>query len=194
MKFNRIITVLLITGVLSLVGCASTEPAYYSTVQAVKVSENNAEAERYKALGKLAESNDPTSKAIAALMLGNMGSSQKQVTQIAAPRTGWDTFIDVSRVWAGPLVNAFGIDRQSRTADNASNNATTLGVSTNNTFGVIAGKIQAPAANVTNTVLSGTGNLGSGTYTSVDNTAEPTIVNPVIVNPLVVKPEIIITK
>jgi hypothetical protein len=80
-----------------------------------------------------------------------------------------------------------------------SNNATTLGVSTNAAFVGLAGKIQAPAANVTTTTSTSigansganSGNSGRLAGTSItDNTSTPTVVTqpaPVIVRPEVVQ-------
>jgi len=75
-----------------------------------------------------------------------------------------------------------------------SNNSTALGVSTNATFANIAGKIQA-APTITTTTLSGTGNLGSGTYSATDRhditTPTPVVITPVItVEPTVITPVI----
>jgi hypothetical protein len=86
-----------------------------------------------------------------------------------------------------------------------SDNATALGMSTNSAFLGMASQIQAPAPNMT---LSGTGVLGSGSYTIgansgsnsgnsgrlagtsiTDNTSVPTVVQQPA--PTIVRPEVV---
>jgi hypothetical protein len=109
----------------------------------------------------------------------------------------------------------YAIGQQVKLGMRQSDNSTALGVSTNQAFVGMAGKIQAPAATMT---LNGTGVLGSGSYdigpnsgansgnsgrlagTSIaDNTATPTVVNqpaPIVVTqpaPVIVRPEVVKT-
>jgi hypothetical protein len=77
----------------------------------------------------------------------------------------------------------YSINKQTSLGIAQSNNATTLGVSTNAAFVGLAGKIQAPAANVTTTSTIGansganSGNSGRLAGTSItDNTSTPTVV------------------
>jgi hypothetical protein len=97
------------------------------------------------------------------------------------------------------------IGTNARLSMRQSDNATKLGISTNNAFVGMASQIQAPAPNMT---LSGTGVLGSGSYTIgansgtnsgnsgrlagtsiTDNTSTPTVVTQPAA--LVVRPEVV---
>ena len=68
----------------------------------------------------------------------------------------------------------------------------TLGLSTNSAFVGLAAKIQAPGSTTT-TTLSGTGNLGSGSYAFTDsNTSTSPVITPVVqVVPTVIQPTVI---
>jgi hypothetical protein len=99
--------------------------------------------------------------------------------------------------WTGLLLPTIGqvytVNKQTTLGMRQSDNATALGVSTNAAFVGIAGKIQAPAANVT--TIGGNGVIGAGSYSIgansgsnsgnsgrlaggsiTDNTATPTVV------------------
>lgn len=86
------------------------------------------------------------------------------------------------------ILRGYGIKAGRDVAIAQSNNATTLGISTNRTFATLGGAIeragvagypfvQAPAANVTTTTLSGTGVLGSGSYVGPVTTTTSTTRN-----------------
>ena len=206
---------LLIAATLS--GCATGQKEYY----AAETARHEAEAERWKAMGRIAEAGDTTVKAVAMVTMSAVGGSgQQQGT--AAPRSFGDTALQWAGLLMPAIVQGYGIRAQSqlgmRQSDNAtalgiaqSTNATTLGVSTNQAFtglaasgfaasssattalagtatagfnanAAIAGRIQAPAANVTTNTLSGgsvngngtaqtlagNGVIGSGTYSKKD--------------------------
>ena len=172
---------------LSLTGCATAEYQAYADAHKAQAA---AQTARYQALADIAKMGDTTAK-VAAVMSLQMGSPQ-QSAQINAPKS----WADYALQWTGLLLPTFGqvytINKQTSLGLRQSDNATALGVSTNNAFVGIASQIQAPAANVT---LSGTGVIGAGSYTIgansgqnsgnsgrlagasiTDNTAVPTVV------------------
>jgi hypothetical protein len=171
---------------LALTGCATAEYAAYADAHKAQAA---AQTARYQALADIAKQGDTTAK-VAAVMSLQMGSPQ-QNTQIAAPKS----WADYALQWTGLLLPTIGqvysINKQTSLGIAQSNNATTLGVSTNAAFVGLAGKIQAPAANVTTTSTIGansganSGNSGRLAGTSItDNTSTPTVVTqpaPVIV-------------
>jgi len=173
--------------VLSLTGCATAEYAAYADAHKAQAA---AQTARYQALADIARQGDTTAK-VAAVMSLQMGGSQ-QNAQIAAPKS----WADYAMQWTGLLLPTIGqvytINKQTSLGMRQSDNATALGISTNNAFVGIASQIQAPAANVT---LSGTGVIGAGSYSIgansgansgnsgrlaggsiTDNTATPTVV------------------
>ena len=145
-----------------LTGCASQN---YTSYIAAETARHTAEGEKYKAMAAIAATGSDTAK-VAAVMAMAMGQSGRgQQTQ--AP-------VNEALQWASILVPSItqvvGMKYQYLSQQNASNNATAVAVSTNETMLGIAGKIQAPVANITTTTtLSGTGNLGSGSYTTNAN-------------------------
>jgi hypothetical protein len=181
---------------LALTGCATAE--YQAYADAHK-SQAAAQTARYQALAEIAKQGDTTAK-VAAVMSLQMGGQQQQASQIAAPKS----WADHALQWTGLLLPTIGqvysINKQTQVGIAQSNNATTLGVSTNAAFVGLAGKIQAPAANVTTTTTTtigansgaNSGNSGRLAGTSItDNTSTPTVVTqpaPVIVRPEVIQP------
>ena len=176
-----------IIAVLALSGCAHEYAAYAEAHKAQAA----AQTARYQALAQIAQQGDTTAK-VAAVMSLQMGSAQ-QGTQINAPKN----WADYALQWTGLLLPTFGqvysVNKQTSLGLRQSDNATAVAVSTNSAFVGIAGKIQAPAANVT--TIGGNGVIGSGSYsigansgqnsgnagrlagTSItDNTATPTVV------------------
>jgi hypothetical protein len=158
---------LLALAALALTGCATKDYELYADSHAkIEIAKANAEAERYKAMGAIAQSGDASAKvaAVVALALGQSGT--KAETPMTAPQN------NQALQWASILVPSvtqlYGISAIAQ-----SDNASKVAVSTNDAFVGIAGRIQAPAAsNTTTNTLSGTGVLGSGTYTtSADNHA-----------------------
>jgi hypothetical protein len=113
-----------------------------------------------------------------ALALGQNGTAQAQTIQ--APRESG------ALQWASVLVpgltNLYSIAANTRVSMAQSDNSARVAMSTNESFVGIAGKIQAPVANVTTTTtLSGTGTMGAGSYTTTDSHATTT--NPALVVP-----------
>jgi hypothetical protein len=171
----------------SLTGCATAEYQAYADAHKAQAA---AQTARYQALAEIAKQGDTTAK-VAAVMSLQMGGGQ-QNTQINAPKS----WADYAMQWTGLLLPTIGqiytVNKQTSLGMRQSDNATALGISTNNAFVGIASQIQAPAANVT---LSGTGVIGAGTYSIgansgsnsgnsgrlagggiTDNTATPTVV------------------
>jgi hypothetical protein len=129
-----------------------------------------------------------------------LNQSGGQASQIAAPKSAAEHLIQWTSILLPSLTNIYGINKQAQVGIAQSNNATTLGVSTNAAFVGLAGKIQAPASNITTTTTStvgansgaNSGNSGRLAGTSItDNTSTPTVVvqpAPVIVRPEVIQP------
>lgn len=196
----KLIAILLVA--LSLTGCATAE--YQAYADAHK-SQAAAQTARYQALADIARQGDTTAK-VAAVMSLQLGGAGAQA-HIAQPKS----WVDHALQWTATLLPTIGqvytVGRQTDLGMRQSDNATALGISTNAAFVGIAGKIQAPAANMT---INGTGVLGSGSYSIgpnsgtnsgnsgriaggaiTDNTAPPTVIAqpaPVIVNQPVLVP------
>jgi hypothetical protein len=173
---------------LSLTGCATAEYQAYADAHKAQAA---AQTARYQALAEIAKQGDTTAK-VAAVMSLQMGGGQ-QNAQINAPKS----WADYALQWTGLLLPTVGqiytINKQTTLGMRQSDNATAVAVSTNGAFVGIAGKIQAPAANVT--TIGGNGVIGSGSYSIgansgsnsgnsgrlaggsiTDNTAVPTVV------------------
>jgi hypothetical protein len=147
-----------IIAVLALTGCATnSEYAAYADAHKAQAA---AQAARYQALADIARQGDTTAK-VAAVMSLQMGGAQ-QNAQINAPKS----WADHALQWTGLLLPTVGqiytINKQTSLGMRQSDNATALGISTNAAFVGIAGKIQAPAANVT--TIGGNGVIGAGSY------------------------------
>lgn len=172
---------------LALTGCAHEYAAYAEAHKAQAA----AQTARYQALAEIAKQGDTTAK-VAAVMSLQMGGGQHNA-QINAPKS----WADYALQWTGLLLPTVGqiytINKQTTLGMRQSDNATAVGISTNNAFVGMAGKIQAPAANVT--TIGGNGVIGSGSYSIgansgsnsgnsgriaggsiTDNTATPTVV------------------
>ena len=126
---------------LVLGGCATTDTAAFYAAQ------RDAETAKYNAITALAKDADPTTRALLAVTLGGGMQGGAGGVRQAAPDT---TALQWASVLVPGAVQAYGLVEAGRTARMQSSNATTLGVSTNGTFGAIAGLIQAPGA-ITNT-------------------------------------------
>jgi len=173
---------------LSLTGCATAEYQAYAEAHKAQAA---AQTARFQALADIARQGDTTAK-VAAVMSLQMGGGQ-QNTQINAPKN----WADYAMQWTGLLLPTIGqvytVNKQTSLGMRQSDNATALGISTNQAFVGMASQIQAPAANVT--TIGGNGVIGSGTYSIgansgsnsgnsgrlagggiTDNTATPTVV------------------
>lgn len=142
-----------------LAGCASN----YEKYAEIHIANAQAEAARFKAMEAIAESGDTTTKVAAMFALQRSGNGAQNV--IAAPKTASEQILQWLGVLAPVLVQGYGIHANQQIATTQSNNATALGISTNQAFVGMASQIQAPAANVI-TTLSGSGVIGAGTQTT----------------------------
>jgi PBP1b-binding outer membrane lipoprotein LpoB len=142
---------------LSLTGCATAEYQAYADAHKAQAA---AQTARFQALADIARQGDTTAK-VAAVMSLQMGGGQ-QNAQIAAPKS----WADHALQWTGLLLPTIGqvytVNKQTSLGMRQSDNATALGISTNNAFVGMASQIQAPAANVT--TIGGNGVIGAGTY------------------------------
>lgn len=178
---------------LALTGCATAEYAAYADIHKAQAASQTA---RYQALADIAKQGDTAAK-VAAVMSLQMGAVQNQ-TQIAAPKSFGDQLLQWTSVLLPTATQIYSVSKQAQVGIAQSNNATALGVSTNAAFVGLAGKIQAPAANV---------NTTNTTTTSTDSTHAPTVVTqpapititqpaPIIVTqpaPVIVRPEVVTT-
>ena len=143
---------------------------YLAAQQGIATARSNADIARYDALANIASKGDSAASVAAAMALAMGGNAPQPVIQ--APQ-------NELLQWAGVLVpaltQAYAIGQSANVAINASNNATRSAEATTAGFVGMAGKIQAPViaapvlpqANVsTITTLSGTGTLGSGSYST----------------------------
>ena len=143
---------------------------YLAAQQGIATARSNADIARYDALANIASKGDSAASVAAAMALAMGGNTPQPV--IAAPQ-------NELLQWAGVLVpaltQAYAIGQSANVAINASNNAARAAEATTAGFVGMAGKIQAPViaptvlpqANVsTITTLSGTGTLGSGSYST----------------------------
>jgi len=142
----------------ALTGCATnSEYAAYADAHKAQAA---AQTARFQALADIAKQGDTTAK-VAAVMSLQMGGGQ-QNAQINAPKS----WADHALQWTGLLLPTIGqvytINKQTSLGMRQSDNATALGISTNNAFVGMASQIQAPAANVT--TIGGNGVIGAGTY------------------------------
>jgi len=172
---------LVVIAALSLTGCASPGyEGYLAAQQSVAASRSQSDAARYNALATIAAKGDSAASVAAAMALAMGG--QQQAPHIEAPR-------NEVREWASIIVPGFiqgyAIGKNADVSINASNNATQTSIATTGAFVGIAGKIQAPGVPQANiyTTLSGTGVLGSGSYSTdqhnVSGSYNPTTTYPV---------------
>lgn len=183
---------LVILFALVLSGCASLEYEQYSRAQTyIATARHQAEAARYRALSDIAATGDSSAK-VAAVMALALGANTAQQPVIQAPQP--NQALQWAQILVPGLTQVAGMRYNYLSQQVQSNNATTLGLSTNNAFVGLAGKIQAPGSTFTSTTtLSGTGNLGSGTYSTTDRndvtTLSPvTVIPPVTIVPPVLQP------
>lgn len=183
---------ILILAALVLAGCASPEYEQYSRAQTdIATARHQADAARYRALSDIAATGDSSAK-VAAVMALALGNNTAQQPVIQAPQP--NQVLQWAQILVPGLTQVAGMRYNYLSQQTQSNNATTLGLSTNSAFVGLAGKIQAPGSTFTSTTtLSGTGNLGSGTYSTTDRndvmTLSPvTVIPPVTIVPPVLQP------
>ena len=161
-----------------LVGCSSSGD-YYKSVDASNArnvelvqAQAVADAARYAALAKIAETGDATAKVAATMALALGSNARVQAAAVAQPQRS------EALEWASILVpgvtQGMGIYYNAQTSMNANNNATRLGIDTNTVYKHFASEINDP---------------------TVVTQPSPVIVTqpePTIVQPEVVRPEIVI--
>lgn len=185
---------LLITAVLavSLTGCATNDYVTYAKAQAaVETAKHNADAAKYRAMADIASSGTEASKVAAVMAMAMGGNAQQSNTGMQAPQAS--QALQWAQVLVPGLTQVAGIAANMRVGIVQSDNSARVAVSTNDAFTNISGKIQASNTNTTtttnNTTLSGTGTLGSGTYSTTDNhSVDSRVTNPapVVINPPVI--------
>lgn len=213
---RRIFSRLAMTGLavisLALTGCATQDYQHYAQAQmAMAQAKSTADQARYTALARIAESGDSVARVAAVMSLAGLGDGARQApSTVAAPTAPGSTALQWASILVPGVTQAYMISSNVKLGMRQSDNATALGLgqsrdqaatsaATFAAFGSMASQIQAPAANVstttntTTTTLSGTGVLGSGSYsigpnsgTNAGNTATPVIVRPEIVRPEIV--------
>lgn len=192
-------TLAIILCALALTGCATGQQ--YTAYSDAHKAQATAQVARYEALAKIAEMGDTTAK-VAAVMSLQMGGGQSQ-SQIAAPVSASDRALQWASVLVPGLTQAYMIGQNTKLGMRQSDNAATTSAATTAGFVGIAGKIQAPAANVSTSTTTtigansgaNSGNSGRLAGTSItDNTATPTVVLqpvPLVVTqpaPIIVRP------
>lgn len=147
---------LTVLSVAMLSGCATHEYALYAEAQkSMAQSRAAAEAARYAALAEIAKSGDTAAKvaAVISINLGQNNNSQSQQS-IAAPKSVAETALQWTSVLLPGLTQIYGINKNAEVSISQSNNAALVARSTNEAFVGIAGRIQAPQANVTTTTTT----------------------------------------
>ena len=165
-----------------LTGC-STSGDYYKSVdnsnaRNVELAQAHAQAEaaRYQALARIAETGDSASRVAAAMALAMGGQGLRTQAAVAQPLP------NEALQWASVLVpgvtQGLGIYYNAKTNINANDNATALGINTNGTFAQFASEINSPVV------------VKQPAPLVVEQPA-PVIVRPEIVNPVVVDPVVV---
>lgn len=147
----------------ALSGCASTEYAAYIKAHE---AQSIAQAARYQALADIARTGDTTAKVAAVISLQAGGQGQQQ-SFIAPPKTIGEQALQWASLIVPTAAQVYAVKSQTSVALRQSDNSASIARSTNETFVGIAGKIQAPAANVTTTTNSvgRDGVVGNGVLT-----------------------------
>lgn len=200
---------LLLFFVAILAGCSSTEQykLYADSHAQMETAKYNAEAAKYKAMSDIANNGTESAKVAAVMAIalgGNVGGNRTNGLQ--APQQS--EALQWAQILVPSVVQTVGIVANRKIATTQSNNAAAVAQSTNATFLGMAGQIQAPAANVTTTntddhtqnlsgtgvlgsgtystnELSGTGTTGAGNYTTSTPVFTPTVITPTAVAPIV---------
>lgn len=132
-----------------LFGCASTDYKLYAESQtAMQVAKSNAEAAKYAAMAEIAKQGDVTVKVAAMMAMVGQGGANAIAPRLEAPVSGSEMALKWATILVPSTVQAVGIVKNAQVAVQQSNNARDVALSTNESFVGIAGKIQAPAANV----------------------------------------------
>lgn len=132
----------LLSSILVLTGCATSKEEYLAYVEAEK-AKSLAEVARYQALSNIGTKGDATASAVASIMLGigNAGGSSRGT---APPVSAGETALRWASILVPSLTQLGTASINAGVAKRQSDNATTLGISTNETFLGMAKEIQAP--------------------------------------------------
>jgi hypothetical protein len=203
---------LLLFAPLLLAGCATNYEGYVEANVKIAEARAKAETEKYKAMAAIASTGDAAAKVAAVMSMALGQPNQQAQQQIAPPKSAADTTLQAIATILPSIAQIYGINRQvalgmeqvrgNVAIQQAVSNASVMTArSTNDTFASIAGKIQAPAANVTTTTTTSTDNTHTPTVVTTEKsvvldpkvitTEKPVIVNPTVVNPTVVRPEVV---
>ena len=199
---------LIILCALALTGCASDYKLYADASAKSEIARHNADAAKYRAMADIAAQGDASAKvaAVMAIALGQQSTAQAQ--QLRPPEHATGTLLQWAQVLVNPLTQMYGAYSARRVGESQASYSFQGLKSTNDTFGLIASKIQAPIApapnvtttttnttntdrhDVTTTMADSTGVLGSGTYNPVTTTTPaPVVITPVVqVVPTVITP------
>lgn len=159
----KIITIILLA--IALTGCATNDYERYALMQeSIAASESRARIAEAKVAEAAVTTGGDIVKAVGLLRFGANGQAKSAVV-LQPPRSFSETVFQWAGLLVPSIVQGYGIHANMRTNMNASDNATALGISTNNAFVGMAGQIQSPAASITtNTSIGGNGVIGSGSY------------------------------
>lgn len=172
---------------LALTGCSSTEQykLYAESHAKMETAKYNAEAAKYKAMSDIANNGTEAAKvaAVMAIALGGNSNNNNKTNGIQAPQQS--EALQWAQILVPGVIQSVGIIANRQVAITQSNNSASVANSTNAAFVGMASRIQAPAANISNTTsttstqtLSGNGTLGSGAYSLADShdstTSNPT--------------------
>lgn len=197
---------------LALTGCASEYKLYADAAAKVETARYNADAAKYKAMADIAAQGDASAK-VAAVMAIALGGQQgaAQGPQLRPPEHPTGTLLQWAQVLVNPMTQMYGAYSSRRLGETQANYSFQGLKSTNDTFGLIASKIQAPVVqgpNVTTTtntttttdrhdvttstaMTDSTGVLGSGTYNPISTTTStpaPVVITPIVPAPVVITP------
>jgi hypothetical protein len=196
MKLNRAVIGALALSILLGGCASTADYNIYAQGQAqIEAAKYAAEAAKYNAMAQIASSGSESSKiaAVMAMVMGG-GSGSGQSTQLRAPESPGATALAWASILVPSLTQGYAIYSNTKLGMAQSNNSARVSESTNSAFvGMgnsiqaagssgntalaslatssnrslvsLAGQIQAPQPNISYT-LSGTGVLGSGTYST----------------------------
>ena len=109
---------LILALVLSLSACATGQAEYYKAIEAQQATETA----RWMAMTQIAAKGDSTIQAIAMVTMG-MHQQGQGSSQIAAPRSGLDQFIQVAGIFVPSIVQGYAINQNTKLGIVNSNNA-----------------------------------------------------------------------
>lgn len=169
---------------LALAGC-STAGDYYNSVEAsnqhsVQLAKAHADAEavRYQALMRIAESGDTTAKVAASMALA-LGAGTRQAQAVVAQPQRSEA-LEWASILVPGITQGLSIYYNTKANINANDNATALGINTNATFGQFASEINAPVVVTQPDPVIVT--------QPAPVIVPPTVIDPVIVDPVIVQP------